>query len=149
MSTRSLFSRLVVVGVLSTVVAAYVYAGCSPVTVTGVTPNTGPAAGGTPVTITGTNFISPVSVTFGGVAATNVVVVNSTTITATTPAHAAGAVDVVVTLQGICSGLSGTLPNGFTYQAAAVASPGPTVTPLGLAALAGILALVGALIIKR
>jgi hypothetical protein len=150
MSTRSLFSRLVVVAVLSVVVAAYVYAGCGTVTVTSVTPNAGPVAGGTSVTITGTNFINPVGVTFGGVAATNVVFVNSTSVTATSPAHAAGAVDVVVTNQGICGGTSGTLPSGFTYQAAAaVASPGPTVSPLGLAALAGILALVGALVIKR
>jgi len=101
------------------------------------------------VTITGTNFVSPVTVTFGGVAATNVVFVNSDEITATTPAHAAGAVDVVVTDQG-CSGLTGTLPNGFTYQAAAqAAAGGPTLSPIALAALAGILALVGALVIKR
>ena len=49
--------------------------------------------------------------TFGGTAATNVTVVSSTSITATTPAHAAGAVNVVVT----DSGGSGTLTNGFTY----------------------------------
>jgi len=51
-------------------------------------------------------------VTFGGTAATNVSVVSSTQITATTPAHAAGAVNVVVTNTG---GPSGTLTNGFTY----------------------------------
>ena len=38
--------------------------------------------------------------TFGGTAATNVVVVNGTQITATTPAHAAGAVTVTVTVNG-------------------------------------------------
>ena len=37
-----------------------------------------------------------VTVTIGGTAATNVVVVNSTTITATTPAHAPGALPVPV-----------------------------------------------------
>lgn len=36
-------------------------------------------------------------ITFGGSSATNVLVTSSTTITATTPAHAAGAVDVVIT----------------------------------------------------
>ena len=39
------------------------------------------------------------------------VVVNSTTITATTPAGSAGAVTVTVTV----SGQSGSLTNGFTY----------------------------------
>ena len=143
MVTRpSSFSRLVVVGVLFMVVAVYVYAGCNTPTVTSVAPNTGPTTGGTPVTITGTFFSSPMTVTFGGVAATNVVVVSGTSATATTPAHAAGAVDVVATVQFGCSG---TLPNGFTYAAAAI----PTFSPLALAALAGILALVGALLIKR
>ena len=51
--------------------------------------------------------------TFGGTAATNVVVVNSTTITATTPAGSAGAVTVTVTVNG----QSGSLTNGFTYLA--------------------------------
>ena len=48
------------------------------------------------MTITGTNFAAGATVTFGGAAATNVVVVNSTTITATTPAGSAGAVTVTV-----------------------------------------------------
>ena len=49
--------------------------------------------------------------TFGSTAATNVVVVSSTQITATTPAGTAGAVTVTVTV----SGQSGTLTSGFTY----------------------------------
>jgi len=80
-------------------------------TVTSVTPNTGSTAGGTAVTIAGTNFIAGATVTFGGTAATNVVVVNSTSITATTPVGTAGAVTVTVTV----SGQSGNLTNGFTY----------------------------------
>ena len=83
-----------------------------PPTVTGVSPSSGTTAGGTAVTITGTNFATGATVTFGGTAATNVAVVNSTTITATTPAHAAGAVTVTVTV----SGQSGSLTNGFTYN---------------------------------
>ena len=50
--------------------------------------------------------------TFGSAAATNVSVVNSTTITATTPAGSAGAVTVTVTVNG----QSGSLTNGFTYN---------------------------------
>ncbi len=80
-------------------------------TVSSVSPNSGPVAGGTAVTITGTNFASGATVTFGGAAATNVAVVNSTMITATTPAGNTGAVTVAVTLNG----QSGVLTNGFTY----------------------------------
>jgi hypothetical protein len=82
-----------------------------PPTVSSVSPNSGSTAGGTAVTITGTNFATGATVTFGGTAATNVVVVNSTSITATTPAGSAGAVTVTVTL----SGQSGSLTSGFTY----------------------------------
>ena len=53
--------------------------------------------GGTAVTITGTNFAAGATVTFGGTAATSVVVVSGTQITATTPAGSAGAVTVTVT----------------------------------------------------
>ena len=41
------------------------------------------------VTITGTGFLAGATVKLGGTAATGVSVVNSTSITATTPAHAA------------------------------------------------------------
>ena len=81
-------------------------------TVSSVTPNSGPSSGGTPVTIGGTNFAAGASVTFGGSPATNVVVVSSSKITANTPAHAVGAVDVTVTNP---NGQNGTLPSGFTY----------------------------------
>ena len=83
-----------------------------PPTVSSVSPNSGSTLGGTLVTITGTNFVAGATVTFGGTAATNVVIVNSTTITATTPAHAFGAVTVTVTNPGA---LVGSLANGYTY----------------------------------
>ncbi len=69
-------------------------------TVTGVTPSSGSTAGGTAVTITGTNFTGATAVTIGGSAASNVTVVNASTITATTPAGAAGPAGVVVTTPG-------------------------------------------------
>jgi hypothetical protein len=68
------------------------------------------------VTITGTNFAAGATVTFGTAAASNVVVVSGTQITATTPANAAGAVTVTVTV----SGQSGSLSKGFTYNPAVV-----------------------------
>jgi len=89
-----------------------------PPTVSGVSPNSGSTAGGTAVTITGTNFVAGGTLTFGGTAATNVVVVNSTTITATTPAGSVGAATVTVTV----SGQSGTLTSGFTYVVASTVS---------------------------
>lgn len=74
-------------------------AGSAP-TVTSISPSNGSTAGGTAVTITGTNFAAGATVTFGTAAATNVVIVSSTTITATTPVGSAGAVTVAVTLSG-------------------------------------------------
>ncbi|HEX2060173.1 MAG TPA: IPT/TIG domain-containing protein, partial [Thermoanaerobaculia bacterium] len=67
--------------------------------ISSVTPASGSITGGTSVTIGGYGFSAgPASVTFGGVAATSITVVNDTTITAVTPAHVAGFVDVVVTI---------------------------------------------------
>ena len=77
------------------------------VTVTSVSPSSGPKAGGTSVTITGTGFVAGATVTFKDSAATNVVVVSGTTITATTPASKPGAATVTVRnpdgTQGSCS----------------------------------------------
>lgn len=85
----------------------------SPPIVDSVTPDDGDDGGATAVTISGVGFTGATSVAFGGVAATSVVVVNDTTITCVTPAHAAGAVAVVVTTpEGV-----GTLAAGFTYTA--------------------------------
>lgn len=80
-------------------------------TVSTAVPSSGPTAGGTAVTITGTNLSSTTSVTFGGTAATSFTVSSATQVTATTPAHSAGAVDVVVTT----SGGSATSTGGFAY----------------------------------
>ncbi|MBB5048945.1 hypothetical protein HNR60_003716 [Rhodopseudomonas rhenobacensis] len=96
-------------------------------TVTAISPAAGPLSGGTAVTITGSNFIGPTAVTIGGSAATGVTVVNATTITATTPAHAAGTVDVAVTT----SGGTGTGVGLYTYAATpTVASIAPNAGPI-------------------
>ena len=64
-----------------------------------VDPANGTRSGGTIVTIRGAGFSNafPVTVLFGGTAATNVTVVDAVTLTARTPAHATGAVDVAIT----------------------------------------------------
>ncbi|HXH92658.1 MAG TPA: IPT/TIG domain-containing protein, partial [Thermoanaerobaculia bacterium] len=84
------------------------------VTVTSVSPNSGTVTGGTNVTVNGTNFAAGATVTFGGTAATNVVVVSAIKITAKTPAHAAGAVNVTVTNADTSTA---TLTSGYTYTA--------------------------------
>ncbi|MEW6127530.1 MAG: IPT/TIG domain-containing protein [Acidobacteriota bacterium] len=92
-------------------------------TINSVTPNSGSSDGGTAITISGTNFVNGATVTLGGTAATNVSVLSSTTINATTPAHAAGIVNLVVTNP---DNQSATLTNGFTYNAPP--APAPTIT---------------------
>lgn len=82
-----------------------------PPTITSLSPTTGPAAGGTTVTATGTNFIGTSGITVGGNAATNVQVLSDTQVRFRTPPHAAGAVNTLVTTA------DGTATNtgGFTY----------------------------------
>jgi len=97
------------------------------VTITSVTPALGPVAGGTPVTIAGTNFGATAgTVTFDGIAATDVVW--GATITCKTPPHAAGAVNVVVTR---ADGAVPSLPSVFTYGTVTVASVTPNAGPTG------------------
>ena len=74
-------------------------------------PKSGTTAGATAVTILGSGFKnSSANVSFGGAAATSVVVVDDATITCTTPAHGAGLVDVVVGSPG-----TQTLVGAFTF----------------------------------
>lgn len=83
-------------------------------------------AGGQPITITGTNFAKELDaldpVQFGGVDATNVVVVSDTQITATIPPHGEGMVTIVVKNK---DGQSFSLANSFRYFPAP-----PTLTSL-------------------
>jgi hypothetical protein len=80
-------------------------------TVSAISPAGGSTAGGTSVTITGTDLTGAKSVTFGGTPATALTVNSETSVTATAPAHGAGAVPVVVTtLAG-----SATAATQFTY----------------------------------
>ena len=81
--------------------------------VTSLTPATGPAAGGTDVTITGKQFIEGMTVLFDEDESALVQYVDETTIIARSPAHAAGAVDVTVT-QAV-GGVAKTLAAAFTY----------------------------------
>ncbi len=91
----------------------------TPPTVTSITPSSGTSAGGTPVTLTGTHFSAITSVTFRGLAATDVTLVSSTSLTCTTPAASIGAASVQVTTP------SGTNAANSLYN---YVPPAPTVT---------------------
>lgn len=81
--------------------------------VTSLTPNEGPATGGTKVTIEGSELTGAESVRFGSVNASSFKVNSSTSIEAVAPAGT-GTVNVVVTTE---SGASGrTSENEFTYE---------------------------------
>ncbi len=76
-----------------------------------ITPSSGPAAGGTVVTGTGTDLAGPAVVTVGGAAATGVSVPSDVSLAFTSPALPAGTVnDVVVTTP---DGTPGTLVSGW------------------------------------
>ncbi len=134
----------------------FTYSNCSAPTVTAVSPANGPEAGGTSVTITGTNFevgsgssatCQATAVMFGSVNsdANGPFTLNSaTSITVASPAGSAGAVDVTVVGPGGTSAMSAA--DKFTYNAVSgqgywlVTSQGtvdaygsaPAITPAGM-----------------
>ena len=97
----------------------------STVLVTGFSPPTGPTAGGNTVTLTGVNFGGATTVTFDTTGASNVTVVNSTTITVTAPAHAAGTVDIIVATNRQTATI-----HGYTYRDTGNIAPQPGLHPL-------------------
>jgi hypothetical protein len=103
-------------------------------TIASVSPTYGSQFGGTAFTLTGTNFTGATSVKIGGVAATNLVVVSATQITAVTPfSSTSGAKDVVVTTPAG----SFTAAASFTYTAAvpvlALSNNAGSCNPIGAA----------------
>src|SRR6185312_8219621 len=93
-------------------------------TVTSLSPVQGPSAGGTLVTVTGTNFAAGDTVDFGAVAASTVTVSSPTSLVATSPAGT-GTVDVTVTSAGGTS--AATAADHFAYQG----STTPTISAVG------------------
>lgn len=126
-------------GGTSPVVAADQYTYIAAPTVTSVSPNSGPLAGGNTVTINGANLYGTTNVYFGKTLATNVKVVARCLynpilkeciplyplqyyVTATAPAGTAGVVDVTVKTPGGISATSAA--DQYTYEAP------PTVTSI-------------------
>ena len=103
---------------------------CAPF-IASVAPGQGTIVGGTPITISGAYFTGATSVTIGGAPATNMIVVSSTTITAVTPAHAAGSVSITITTPSRTS----TFPNAFSYASSSILSIVPNTGVVGGGAL--------------
>lgn len=100
----------------------------APPTITSVTPSSGPAAGGTTITLTGTNLTGATAVLVGGSTAFIVTVVSANTVTAVTPAGT-GQQPIRVTTPAGTGTLLGSV---FTYIAA------PTITaPNGISPSTG------------
>lgn len=94
-------------------------------TVTGVSPNRGPLAGGTIVTITGTHFRDITGVTLGGIPLSGLTVVSEVRITGTTqPGVSTGTQEVVVTSERRGSGRCAACFNYTQF-------PGPLLLRLG------------------
>lgn len=84
----------------------------APPVITDIDPVFGPPAGGTEVNINGTGFVDGATVTFDGTPAAATEWDSDILMVVVTPAHAPGAVDVVVTNPDT---QSGTLTDGFEY----------------------------------
>ena len=98
-------------------------------TLSSINPQSGSTAGGTSVSLSGSNFVAGATVIFAGSSATSVNVVNATTITAVTPAHAAGLAAVTVTNPD-GQGASLTGANAFNYLTAQPSNPAPTLSSI-------------------
>jgi len=92
--------------------------------ITSVTPASGLEVGGNTVYIKGTNFVSGITATIGGIAANVSIYDDSTQIRVTVPAGTLGKADVTVTNP---DGQSVTLTGGYEYVKPA-AKPAPAIT---------------------
>src|SRR5438309_1200572 len=116
-------------GYLRIFVGLYYGSAASPA-ITSLVPHRGSTAGGTSVTINGSSFSGATAVAFGGTAATSFSVVSAAKITAVSPAHAAGNVDIAVTTAAGTSAAAVVDLEGF-YAPSAGGSAGEyvSVTP--------------------
>ncbi len=103
----------------------YTYTANAVPNISSVSPNSGAAAGGVTVTVSGSNVLGVTDVTFGGVSGSNLTLVDNTSLTVDTPAGL-GAVDVVATN----STGSDTIVGGYTHiPSGTFVSLGPSGIP--------------------
>ena len=116
-------------GQSDTLVSGWAWGGSPPPTfsIARVTPELGPVAGGTRVTVIGSGFEAGATVTFGGQPATGVQTVGGATISCVTPPGTIGPVEVVVTQSG---GRSTALPLGFWYFDPSRGGPTPSIAAI-------------------
>ena len=95
--------------------------------VTGISPNSGPAAGGSSVTITGKNLSNATGVSFGGAGA-KITADSSTKVTATSPSGS-GTVNITVTTKGGTSATSNADKFSYTTPAPVVIEVSPSSGP--------------------
>ncbi|MEA2226182.1 MAG: hypothetical protein QOE67_1464, partial [Solirubrobacteraceae bacterium] len=96
-------------------------------TITGVTPGSGPAAGGTTVTLTGTGFVGVIGVHFGSTAAAGFTTASAGSLSAVSPPATAQTAHVTVTTP---NGTSDTaLPDRFKFGPPTVTSVSPNSGP--------------------
>jgi hypothetical protein len=97
-----------------------------PPSVASVEPTFGSARGGESVVVAGDGFLPGVTVSFGGIAASSVAILdsNGTRLSVLTPPHGVGPVDVVVSNP---DGQNSTLPGGYTFAAPVRAASSPRV----------------------
>jgi IPT/TIG domain/NHL repeat len=121
--SRRYLAPLILAACLGGLLAICATASALAPTITAITPNHGPEAGASSVTITGTGFIAGSTVKFGTASATGVSIASEKSITATSPAGK-GTVGVSVTNT---NGTSAATPyDQFAYD------PSPTASWLGL-----------------
>jgi hypothetical protein len=103
-------------------------AGAAPM-VTGLTPITGPPAGGTSVNIQGVNLIGATAVSFGNTPATGFALQADGTINALSPLHSPGTLDVTVTTPFGTSAVSAADQFTFTTDRPAITGLSPSSGP--------------------
>ncbi len=103
----------------------YTFNAASSPAVTAVYPSSGSVAGGTVVTVIGSNFTGTSAVSFGSVAATSFTVLSDGVLVATAPAEAAATVDVTLTTPTGTSSTSSA--DHFTFDSVTA----PSITSLG------------------
>ncbi len=97
----------------------------STVTLTGFSPPTGPTSGGNSITLTGTNLTGASSVSIVGGGNATITANTATALTVTAPPHAAGTVDISVTV-----GSQTATIHGYTYVDTGVIAVQPGLHPL-------------------
>lgn len=133
-------------GLLLLAASVLVLPGSASPVITSITPNEGPVTGGTKLLIHGTGFsnncivcsppFADPTVTFGGVDG-EVRMIEPTLLEVTTPAHAAGTVDVTVEQRDGSDPNHFTLKNGFTFVDDPIAAYEPILFPIFMPPIQG------------